>query len=237
MGREMSKSKFPLTISAVQKRDRSLWEIGDALVAECGAPSEGGANDGSWELMQAVAAEIESIRIEGYSVKFLQKLRHAANEFPPTARRATASWSAHHDAGSREMFDAIVKASPDKKVSRDYVREMRDQIEQQQAVELEDDDADKRPPVRKPTPEQAQQAATQVSINRALHQLTGMIAGAESTVDTATRIFEDNSEHFVPEAFDALVEQALTVANKWREFSTKVSRSQPKKRGHLAAVS
>ena len=72
-------SKFPKTVAAVQKHDRSQWEIGDALLAETDI-------GGSYDELEEVAAELEGLNIEGYSVTHLSNLRRTAHNFPPIGR-------------------------------------------------------------------------------------------------------------------------------------------------------
>lgn len=237
----MAKTKFPLTISAVQKRDRSLWEIGDALVAECGAPPEDGINDGSYELMQAVAAEIEGLKIGGYSVNYLRDLRRTANAWPPARRRAGYSFSVHLEARTPEMLKVIVDVVPKgEPVTRDYVREMRNEIEAQQADDIRDELGDdyKEPPVKRPpSVEDARKAATQVAIQQATHKIMALIAGAQKAEQEARALLEKHLTSLLPEAYPAMVEQSLIAANQWRDFSAAAGRTHKEhKRGHLHAV-
>jgi hypothetical protein len=103
-------TKYDRTSTAIAERDRSLWEIGDALLAECGPPSEDGRDNGSYEMLKAAAAELEHMKIEGYTVGRLFNLRKMAHNFPAARRASGVSWAAHRSAGSLEMLEAIVKA-------------------------------------------------------------------------------------------------------------------------------
>jgi hypothetical protein len=48
---------FPLTIIEGRKLNREQWDFGDALLEECGAPSEAAKHDGSrHRIVEAVAA-------------------------------------------------------------------------------------------------------------------------------------------------------------------------------------
>jgi hypothetical protein len=100
-------------VAAAQERERSLWEIGDALLEECGPPSEDGRDNGSREKLEEAAAEIEQLNIEGYSAGRLYNLRKVAHNFPPDRRVPGVSWDAHRLAGSPEMLEAIIKHAAD----------------------------------------------------------------------------------------------------------------------------
>jgi hypothetical protein len=60
-----------------------------------------------------------------------------------------------------------------------------------------------------------------IDITASLHEIMALIARAVSAHDRAAELLEKNLLKFVPEAYDAMVEQALVASNKWREFSQK----------------
>ena len=60
--------KFPRVLAAVQKRERSQWEIGDALIAECGPAAKNGVHDGSYAKIVACSEELLR-RGHDYSVR------------------------------------------------------------------------------------------------------------------------------------------------------------------------
>jgi hypothetical protein len=75
---------------SVLSRDRhTLWEIGDAILAECGVPSEDGVNDGSRAKLQAAG--------------------HLP--VPPGGPRGTPVLGGASTAGSPENLKAIIKAA------------------------------------------------------------------------------------------------------------------------------
>jgi hypothetical protein len=92
----------PDVIKAIREHDNTLWDIGDALLGECGPDSR--------DNLVAVAAEIEARlpHMERYSVQRLAKLRDTAHAFPKETRRAGFSWQIHAAAGSPEMLEQIL---------------------------------------------------------------------------------------------------------------------------------
>jgi hypothetical protein len=54
--------------------------------------------------LEAAADEIEHLKIDGYTVDYLAKLREVAAKFPSRIRNPAISWAAHRSAGSPEML-------------------------------------------------------------------------------------------------------------------------------------
>jgi hypothetical protein len=103
---------FPLTLAAIKKADQNQWAIGDALLAECGPPSQNGVNDGSFVHLIEVAGYL---LVEGYeySTTTLSAYRVTAQSFRPSARRANIPWAAHKVAGTPEFLDAVIAGAPE----------------------------------------------------------------------------------------------------------------------------
>jgi hypothetical protein len=55
---------FPLTLAACKKGDFSNWEIGDALIKECGPPGTVGIHNGSFERIEAAAKYLANNGLE-----------------------------------------------------------------------------------------------------------------------------------------------------------------------------
>jgi hypothetical protein len=70
----------------------------------------------------------------------------------------------------------------------------------------------------------------------ALHEIMASIARCETAEREARELLEKHLTSFVPEDYDVLVEQALVVANNWRQFSEIVRKSQRNTRGHIYTV-
>jgi hypothetical protein len=92
-------------LAAVRDLDSSNWEIGDALLAECGPP---GNNE---ILRKASAYLLEEGGVE-YDVERLSELRRVAYAFPVSERRAEYCWVIHREAGSPEMLAWIIAGTP-----------------------------------------------------------------------------------------------------------------------------
>jgi hypothetical protein len=76
---------FPKTIAAAMAIERSTWTLGDALVEECGPPSEPGKRTGSDDKIEEARAALEAAGYE-YSFDYLRNVRRTAANFPPGER-------------------------------------------------------------------------------------------------------------------------------------------------------
>ena len=54
----------------------------------------GGRGDGSFAKLEAAADEIEHLKVEGYSVDYLSKLREVSHKFRGATRNRAVSWAA-----------------------------------------------------------------------------------------------------------------------------------------------
>ena len=232
-------SKFPRTIAAVQKRDRSLWEIGDALLAECGKPSEHGVNDGSYAKLGQAAAEIEALKIADYSVKTLSRLRYIAFTFPRTSRKEVLSWQAHEVAGSPEMLDAVVKVSGKQKVAVQVVRETR------KAIEIEDERKEqqkrradpeyKTPPQRRVTPPTPKEATGLAFLAESLRQGV-VVSRCTRDMESVAEWLEKNLHKLESVEIDDLVDSCLSLAETARQVADAARKLRTNRRSHLALV-
>ena len=89
-------------LSAAPQLSRARW---------CDLWAAGGRGDGSFAKLEAAADEIEHLKVEGYSVDYLSKLREVSHKFPGRIRNPAVSWAAHRSSGSPEMLNAIAKAA------------------------------------------------------------------------------------------------------------------------------
>src|ERR1700737_622062 len=84
------KPDYKAILSTVEKLDKARWDLGDALVAECGAPDPTSASyDGPGKLRAAW----RYLQENGYncSLEDLSKLRHVAYVFGLPTRRLSFS--------------------------------------------------------------------------------------------------------------------------------------------------
>jgi hypothetical protein len=120
----MTKNGCMKIYAAVQAAHNAPWTIGDALLEECGEPSEQGVSDGSWGRLAECAAELEQRGMREYSIHSLAMLRTVAYDFPKSARQAV-SWSAHREARTPATLMRIISGAPKgQMITRDYVREV-----------------------------------------------------------------------------------------------------------------
>ena len=66
--------------------------------------------------MEAAAAEIETLKIEGYTVSYLSKIRIVSHNFPTAQRNRNAGWNVYYSAGTPEMLDVLIEAAGKKKL-------------------------------------------------------------------------------------------------------------------------
>jgi hypothetical protein len=90
---------------------QARWDLGDALIAECGAPGDNGVRTGAYKLLKQAASVLKK---EGLSYHFdhLRDLRQVAHQFPAGDRSpAEASWTVHRAAGSPDKLRKIIDAA------------------------------------------------------------------------------------------------------------------------------
>jgi hypothetical protein len=132
------KPDYKAILSTVQKLDKARWDLGDALVAECGAPDPTSASyDGPGKLRAAW----RYLQENGYncSLEDLSKLRHVAYVFGLSNRRFNLSWDLHAEAGTPEMLEAIMgdipKGTP---LTKSYIASIRKQWKRYHREEAKD---------------------------------------------------------------------------------------------------
>jgi hypothetical protein len=109
--RKRMKSDYQAILYTLQMRDKARWDLGDALVAECGAPDPTcvsfagpGGLRAAWRYLQENGYD--------YSIEELSKLRRVAYVFGKATRRFDISWEVHAEAGTPEMLEAIIDGIP-----------------------------------------------------------------------------------------------------------------------------
>lgn len=90
----MEDNLFPKTLEAALSCEASQWVLGDALLKECGPPSDSSANNGSTALLNDAREMLLANGIE-YAVVTLRKMRDLSHAFPPDKRLSGVSWSVH----------------------------------------------------------------------------------------------------------------------------------------------
>jgi hypothetical protein len=105
------KPEYQKILHAMQTLDKARWDLGDALVAECGAPDPTSAGyDGPGKLRAA----LNSLRENGYesTLEDLSKLRRVSYVFRQSTRRSDISWDLHAESGTPEMLQTIMGGIP-----------------------------------------------------------------------------------------------------------------------------
>ena len=105
------KPEYKTVLHAMQTLDKTRWDLGDALVAECGAPDPTSAGyDGPGKLRAAW----HYMRENGYdcTLEDLSKLRRVAYVFGLSTRRSDISWDLHAESGTPEMLQAVMSGIP-----------------------------------------------------------------------------------------------------------------------------
>jgi len=230
-------SKFPKTVAAVQKRDRCMWEIGDALLAECGKPSAlPSQNDGSRAKLEAAASEIEHLKIDGYTVDYLAKLRDISNKFPGGIRNPAISWAAHRSSGSPKMLETIVKAVGNKPITNAVVRSMRPVIEKHQEREYREENPGKPLPKRGEMPAPSTKEARGLLLEAESLRYNNKILSCRSEMDDVAEWLEKNLDKLSAIAVDYLVETALSLAEDARRVADVARKLKASRRAHLSVV-
>jgi hypothetical protein len=105
------KADHKAILGAVQKLDKALWDLGDALVAECGAPDPTSASYAGPGRLRAAWLYLQENGCD-YSLAELSKLRRVAYVFGRSTRRFDISWELYAETGTPEMLEAIISDIP-----------------------------------------------------------------------------------------------------------------------------
>jgi flagellar biosynthesis GTPase FlhF len=137
-------TQFPRTLAAVKKGENSLWNIGDALIEECGPPSKLGIQNGDYQKLEKVSAYLAENGGYAYSTNRLSALRTVAYNFQNSERKFEYSWSVHQAAGNPATLNAIVAAAPKgTRISEPYIEKILE-AKHQEALAAHNAEAEKR---------------------------------------------------------------------------------------------
>ena len=121
------KPEYKNILHAMQTLDKARWDLGEALVAECGAPDPTSAGyDGPGKLRAAW----HYMRENGYdcTLEDLSELRRVAYVFRQPTRRSDISWDLHAESGTPEMLQAIMGSIPKgTSLTKSYIASIRKQ--------------------------------------------------------------------------------------------------------------
>jgi len=132
------KVDYKAILCAVQKRDKALWDLGDALVAECGAPDPTSASYAGPGRLRAAWLYLQENGCD-YTIAELSKLRRVAYVFGRSTRRFDISWELYAETGTPEMLEAIISGVPKgTPLTKSYIVSMRKQWKRPQREEAKD---------------------------------------------------------------------------------------------------
>jgi hypothetical protein len=118
---------YKAILGAVQKRNKALWDLGDALVLECGAPDPTSASYAGPGRLRAAWHYLQENGCD-YSLAELSKLRRVAHVFGRSTRRFDISWELYAEAGTPETLEAIIGGIPKgTPLTRSYIASIRKQ--------------------------------------------------------------------------------------------------------------
>ena len=125
-------------LCAVQTRDKALWDLGDALVAECGAPDPTSASYAGPGRLRAAWRYLQENGWD-YSLAELSKLRRVAYVFGRSTRRFDISWELYAEAGTPEILEGIVGGIPKgTPLTKSYIASMRKHSKRHHREEAKD---------------------------------------------------------------------------------------------------
>ena len=132
------KPDYKAILYAVQKRDKALWDLGDALVAEFGAPDPTGASYAGPGKLRAACHYLQE-NGHDYSIEELSKLRRVASVFGQSTRRFDISWDLYAEAGTPEILEAIIGGMPKgTPLTKSYIASIREQWKRHQREEAKE---------------------------------------------------------------------------------------------------
>jgi hypothetical protein len=136
--RTVMKPDYDAILQMALKRDKARWDLGDALVSECGAPDPTSASyagpgrlRAAWQYLQENGCD--------YSIEELSKLRRVAYVFGHSTRRFDISWELHAEAGTPETLEAIIGGMPKgTRLTKGYIAFVLKQWKRQRREEVKD---------------------------------------------------------------------------------------------------
>jgi hypothetical protein len=123
-------SKFPKTLAAAKRLAEcekgsweAHWQLGDALIRECGPPGDNGVNTKSDERLKKAQ---KALREHGYEYGFrsLEQHRSVSHHFPARTRVRGIVWSVYRAAGDIETLEGAKEYAQnhDAKLTVDLVK-------------------------------------------------------------------------------------------------------------------
>ena len=190
---------FPNSVAAIKRFEANgranaglLWQIGDAILAECGAPSRNGVNNGSHRKLTKLAAVLAKSSMRR-SVVWLRKLRDTAHAIPADRRLSGVDFWVHEAAGNADTLGAAEKQAKKRGVELTirFVREFkaRRRREQQQQQRT------RHPKLKnQPTPDHAAEKSTEEVLGQ-LADIGEIIDAVQREIATYRDRYSDDARH------------------------------------------
>jgi hypothetical protein len=208
---------YEQTVEACLRHESSQWEIGDALLKECGPPGENGANNGSTAKLKEALEELDRNGL-CYSLSTLRHMRDMSHAWP-VPRGTRVSWSVYREfTPYPKLLKERLKNNPDllmtvaeaNKIVTNYKKRY-DQPEQPEPVEAtgEDEtitnpvedtqfvpDEPATPPIIVP-PEESPKAKWRALADEAYSQMASLIAEVERAKINDEPLFDSETNDAV----------------------------------------
>lgn len=229
-------TEFPKTLAAARNAEKSQWNIGDAILEECGPPGEDNSNNGSWQKIEAAS---KALHLEGleYAANSLRIYRDVCYSFPLARRLASVSFSVHVEAGSPEMLNKIIaELEHGERLTLALSREISKEIRNKSKPILVTNAWKGVPSTAPSSPASASTSPTSPTSPPPI--LSGILI---SKANEALRIADEitkalEGKNIKPEVRDVLVELSLSIHNSFLKIANGL-RDNNNPRSHIAMVS
>lgn len=262
----MPQSRYPRTIAAAKRLDQDQWGFCDALLAECGPPSEDRTNNGGFEKLREAQQALANQGYE-YDVNWLRQCRDVAHHFRmPLERHASISVRVHMAVGNPALLQRILDGLPEGQTlslhrATELMRVYRmEQAEIWRAEHPEaaaaadaatneednetDDEDEPAPPPRRSRPSirhipPAERPLPPVNHIRTMAAVSAALANADRSHRVGRETIRELEAHLSDLNqidVDAIVEAALAAHNVWLQIANMVRQNRANQRGHIATA-
>lgn len=218
-------------LSSTKEKDQKRWKLGDALLEECGPPSEQGIRDGSREKLQQAHEEIvencPEAEYEELSVKYLARLREASYDFPLKARHAGLSWSAHEEAGDSDTLNALLKR--DQKLTQ---RKVRNYMQKKRLR----DKVNKNFPRPKPSEKDKKKKQNGLDMIVLVSQASVLAGEAQEAAEKFLELVQPHLKKLDTDFVDGMLAECIEVIDGWQKVLTLMRSVQSRKSSHIQEV-
>lgn len=262
----MKTLKYPKTIEACRDHQRSLWDIGDALVEETKDRKES---------LKDVAIELQENGLctangKLYTVKSLWDIRQIAESFSRSKRKSNLSFTHHREAKTPEALGIAIElakksdeiltcnfvraalssshkravearksafqAAKEKKAKAEQSEKDAETLEERRQAKKDKTEANKEYRKAKVLPKQ-NPTEDEALISLVASKVQVNSNKARALADETLKTLDERNAELSQAQIDMIVEAALIVAEKWRRVADKARACSTNKRSHIQAVS